>query len=226
MIDSKRISHVYCFFFSSRRRHTRCSRDWSSDVCSSDLFTSRRTAEQQRNFAVGLRVLGKIVVKRDGMPLGVAEKFAHGAGGIWRDVLKRSRLGSGRSNDDGVVHRPGVGKRLHDLRDRRALLPDAAINANYVAALLIDDGVENDRGLAGLAVADDQLALSAADRNHAVDRLDAGLQRLTNRLAVEHAPRDALKRAALLRGDGALSVHRLAEPIHDAGHQRLPEPYR
>src|SRR3989449_8131657 len=26
-----------CFFFSSRRRHTRCSRHWSSDVCSSDL---------------------------------------------------------------------------------------------------------------------------------------------------------------------------------------------
>src|SRR5256884_4185518 len=29
---------LLCFFFSSRRRHTRCSRDWSSDVCSSDLF--------------------------------------------------------------------------------------------------------------------------------------------------------------------------------------------
>src|SRR2546429_6068305 len=31
---------IWClcfFFFSSRRRHTRCSRDWSSDVCSSDL---------------------------------------------------------------------------------------------------------------------------------------------------------------------------------------------
>src|SRR5256884_7278318 len=28
------------FFFSSRRRHTRCSRDWSSDVCSSDLLGS------------------------------------------------------------------------------------------------------------------------------------------------------------------------------------------
>src|SRR5690606_39647364 len=27
------------FFFSSRRRHTRFSRDWSSDVCSSDLKT-------------------------------------------------------------------------------------------------------------------------------------------------------------------------------------------
>src|SRR2546422_5523545 len=30
-------SGVQCFFFSSRRRHTICSRDWSSDVCSSDL---------------------------------------------------------------------------------------------------------------------------------------------------------------------------------------------
>src|SRR3989442_6494125 len=29
------------FFFSSRRRHTRCGRDWSSDVCSSDLFGRR-----------------------------------------------------------------------------------------------------------------------------------------------------------------------------------------
>src|SRR5690606_40371205 len=28
---------IYLFFFSSRRRHTRFSRDWSSDVCSSDL---------------------------------------------------------------------------------------------------------------------------------------------------------------------------------------------
>src|SRR6266498_4502150 len=28
---------IEVFFFSSRRRHTRCGRDWSSDVCSSDL---------------------------------------------------------------------------------------------------------------------------------------------------------------------------------------------
>src|SRR5207245_7402208 len=27
----------FFFFFTSRRRHTRCYRDWSSDVCSSDL---------------------------------------------------------------------------------------------------------------------------------------------------------------------------------------------
>src|SRR5205814_7341458 len=31
------VSLLVAFFFSSRRRHTRCLSDWSSDVCSSDL---------------------------------------------------------------------------------------------------------------------------------------------------------------------------------------------
>src|SRR5690554_4686956 len=36
VIRNQKISSC-SFFFSSRRRHTRCGRDWSSDVCSSDL---------------------------------------------------------------------------------------------------------------------------------------------------------------------------------------------
>src|SRR5687768_18237600 len=36
------------FFFSSRRRHTRCSRDWSSDVCSSDLCSTTRRGTIRR----------------------------------------------------------------------------------------------------------------------------------------------------------------------------------
>src|SRR3712207_3625692 len=34
----RELVYVYRFFFSSRRRHTRYWRDWSSDVCSSDLI--------------------------------------------------------------------------------------------------------------------------------------------------------------------------------------------
>src|SRR5579871_1691552 len=36
---------IFFFFFSSRRRHTRSLRDWSSDVCSSDLEPRRRQFE-------------------------------------------------------------------------------------------------------------------------------------------------------------------------------------
>src|SRR5690625_6045114 len=44
------------FFFSSRRRHTRWPRDWSSDVCSSDL--ERLDAERDRAAAPRRRRLG------------------------------------------------------------------------------------------------------------------------------------------------------------------------
>src|SRR2546421_4159426 len=43
------------FFFSSRRRHTRSDRDWSSDVCSSDLSRTRsRKARPGGNWAIRL----------------------------------------------------------------------------------------------------------------------------------------------------------------------------
>src|ERR1035438_10806428 len=38
------VIYLCFFFFSSRRRHTRCLSDWSSDVCSSDLFDSYTAA--------------------------------------------------------------------------------------------------------------------------------------------------------------------------------------
>src|SRR5204862_1211417 len=37
LFDILVICYLFLFFFSSRRRHTRSLRDWSSDVCSSDL---------------------------------------------------------------------------------------------------------------------------------------------------------------------------------------------
>src|SRR5205814_3479075 len=52
------------FFFSSRRRHTRCLSDWSSDVCSSDLVDLPSPAgEGKSTVTVGvtqaLRKIGK-----------------------------------------------------------------------------------------------------------------------------------------------------------------------
>src|SRR5256885_17115317 len=43
---------LICFFFSSRRRHTRLQGDWSSDVCSSDLYPTiiAETAVRQKLF--------------------------------------------------------------------------------------------------------------------------------------------------------------------------------
>src|SRR5256886_4604066 len=41
-------SDYFCFFFSSRRRHTRFDCDWSSDVCSSDLAAATAHRHHER----------------------------------------------------------------------------------------------------------------------------------------------------------------------------------
>src|SRR6266699_6322243 len=43
---------IFCFFFSVRRRHTICGRDWSSDVCSSDLGFWRGVGVTHNTFVI------------------------------------------------------------------------------------------------------------------------------------------------------------------------------
>src|SRR2546430_6425530 len=50
-----RVLVLFFFFFSSRRRHTRFDCDWSSDVCSSDLFFSF-VATSRRFFFLGVAI--------------------------------------------------------------------------------------------------------------------------------------------------------------------------
>src|SRR6185369_13307481 len=77
--------------------------------------------------------------------------------------------------------------------------------------------------LARLPIADDQLALAAADRDHRVDRLDARLERLGHGLALDDAGRLHLDAAPLLRLDRALAVDGLPEGVDDAPDDRLTD---
>src|SRR5699024_11313990 len=55
------------FFFSSRRRHTRSKRDWSSDVCSSDLHRHQQHQQYPPAADRGLRLL--FAARRTGIGL-------------------------------------------------------------------------------------------------------------------------------------------------------------
>src|SRR6266542_6847459 len=59
VVSGKQIKFILVFFFfSSRRRHTRCYRDWSSDVCSSDARLEELWVEPAwRGRLVGTRLL-------------------------------------------------------------------------------------------------------------------------------------------------------------------------
>src|SRR5699024_11688916 len=50
----------------SRRRHTRSKRDWSSDVCSSDLASRRRRPSHQSTAGLKLRERTSTVIRESG----------------------------------------------------------------------------------------------------------------------------------------------------------------
>src|SRR5712691_11624461 len=194
-------------------------------------LAARRPPQQQRHLAIGDRLLGEIIVDDHGVHAIVAEVFAHGAAGKRRQVLHRRRIGGGGSDDDRVVERAVLLQHLLELDHGRALLPDRDVDAVEldllvvagVERLLVRDGVERDRGLAGLAIADDQLALAAADRDQRVDRLQARGHRLVHRLARDDAGRLDVDAAALARLDRAAAVERIAERVDHAAEQALAD---
>src|SRR5262249_47683981 len=107
--------------------------------------------------------------------------------------------------------------------DGRHPLPDRDVDADQVLVLVVDDRVDRDRRLAGLAVADDQLSLAAADRDHPVDRHQAGLDRLLDRLALDDAGGFELGRAGLRSVDVSAVVERAAERVDQAAEQLLAD---
>ena len=103
----------------------------------------------------------------------------------------------------------------HNGAHGRELLANCDVDADEALPLLIDDRVNSDGGLAGLAVTDDQLALAAADWNQCVNGLDAGLHWRGDRLAANNARSDALNWARLLRVDWALAVEWSTEWVNN-----------
>ena len=144
-------------------------------------LTSRRTTHEERQLAVGRGLFGEIVINDQRMLAFVHEIFGHRRARVRGDVLERG-CGGGAGHDHGrVVHGAVLSQRVDGHGDRRILLADGDVKALHAAVLLVDDRVDADRRFAGLAVANNQLALAAADRRHRVDRLDAGLERLADR---------------------------------------------
>src|SRR3989440_7527650 len=76
------LCRIFFFFFSSRRRHTRSDRDWSSDVCSSDLpcfSASDMLSPLGRRYSMG-------------NPLAELAKVGQS---VWYDQMERRLVASG-----------------------------------------------------------------------------------------------------------------------------------
>src|SRR6266542_5750298 len=95
------------FFFSSRRRHTRCYRDWSSDVCSSDLLDLRCPArlgpQVDRGVEGGQLAAGRARVLRDDGEGDLPQRLVVPAAGLTSRTVSQ-RLGMARPERQVEAH--------------------------------------------------------------------------------------------------------------------------
>src|SRR6266496_1161940 len=93
----------FFFFFSSRRRHTRSLRDWSSDVCSSDLSVTEFVDFQCERCRVRAPEVKKFVVEQGGamevrlLPLAKVHDWAFPAAEYGAALAAVDALGDGSS---------------------------------------------------------------------------------------------------------------------------------
>src|SRR5690606_9823331 len=107
----------------------------------------------------------------------------------------------------------------HHVGDGRLLLTDSHVDAADAAVFLVDDGVDCQGSLTDLTVTDDQLALATAYRDHGIDRLVTGLNRLVDRLTPDHARRYLFNSVGSLSVDRAFAVDRVAQGVDHTTQQ-------
>src|SRR6266704_3910642 len=119
----RRMWSFFFFFFSSRRRHTRSKRDWSSDVCSSDLIAARLRRGEVPVLLVANKVDGPGLEPQIGgfwslglgEPLPVSSLHGRGSGDVLDAIVERLGPERRQAPDDdhpavAIVGRPNVGK--------------------------------------------------------------------------------------------------------------------
>src|SRR5208337_3987791 len=159
-------------------------------------LTSGRTPQDERKLSVGRGLFAKVIIYNQCMFFVVPEIFAYGASGIGCNILKRRRLARCSRNHYSMFHSSIMFKGLYHARNARPFLTYGNIDANDVAALLVDDRINS---------------------------LYSCLELLPDRLPVNNTRRNNVDNSACLRIDRPLAVNRLPDSIYNPSDHFLSD---
>ena len=189
-------------------------------------LAARWATQQQGDLAIGLGLLGEVVVDHQRVFAVLHPLLSDSAARVGGEELKGCGVAGTGHHDDGVLEGPEVLQGLDGLGDRGVLLAHGDVDALHALALLIQDRVDRDRRLTGLAVTDDEFALSSSDGRHCVNGFDTRLERLTHGLATRDAGRLDLHAPDLRVDQWSLAVDGVAERVHDSSEQSVAHRHR
>ena len=193
------------------------------DISGVGLSTGR-TSEKKGHLSVRDGLLGQIVEDDEGVLSVISEPLSDGGSREGSEVLERGGFGSGRGDDDGVLHRVVLLQSLYELGDGGSLLSDGDVDAvelggfvlSVVPSLLVEDGVDGDGGLSGLSITDDELSLSTTDGNHGVDRLESSQHGLRDGLSGKDSGSLDLRSSSLGGLDRSFSIDGVTQGVDDS----------
>lgn len=139
-------------------------------------LSSGRSSKQQGHLSVSDGLLGQVIVDDQGVLSVVSEPLSHGATRERSKVLKRSSLGSGSGDNDGVFQSIVLLEGLDELSDGRSLLTNGNVDTvellllvgSIVPLLLVENGIDGNGRLSGLSVTNDKLSLTSTDLESAL----------------------------------------------------------
>ena len=184
-------------------------------------LAARRTAQQQRQFTVGAGVAGEIIVDHQAVAPLAHPVFANGTAGVGGEIFHSGQCAALAHHHGGIFQRTIVAQQLEDIDRRGAFLPHHHIDTDHIFAALVDDCVQRDAGAPQAFVTNNQLALTPANGQQAVDQADAGIERPLDEVAFDHWRRRALQVATAVAAGRRLAIERLTEGVDNPPQQRF-----
>ena len=129
-------------------------------------FATGRTAQQQGNLTVSNSLFGQVIIYNQCVFTAVAEELAHSTTCIRCDILQSRSFRSSRSNHNRVFHCTMLFQFAYYVSNRRRFLTDCNINTDNACTFLVNNSIQCYGCFTCLAVTNDQLTLTATNRNH------------------------------------------------------------
>ncbi len=212
--DGQRRERAAAEFLPQMRRTLEEARVNIKDVAG-ESFAARRTPQQQRQLAISARMMREVVINDQHVAPLPHEMLSDAGRGVRCDESEARRVVALGYDEDSVIHRALFPQGCHRLGDSGCALTDGAINAQHILVALVEDGIDGNGGLASLAVAENQLALPAPDRNERIDDFEPGLERHGDGRAIHDVRRGAFDGQALAGGHRPVTVERPAKRVDD-----------
>mmetsp|Transcript_20650 Transcript_20650/g.30471 ORF Transcript_20650/g.30471 Transcript_20650/m.30471 type:complete len:245 (+) Transcript_20650:868-1602(+) len=153
----------------------------------------------------------------------VTEVLSHSSSGVRSKELKRSRVGSGSSNNDTVVHGTLLIKLSYKLSNSGSLLSNTNVNTSkgLLLGLLVNNGINGDSSLSSLTISNDQLTLSTSNRNQSINSLESGKHGLGNGLSGNNSGSLYLCTGASTVIEGSTSINGLTNSVNNTSKKLL-----